>query len=258
MSVVPQPCSKFCIFSCSTQDVTRRFLLWHPSCILTVKCRDTTHNRGSAAALTIHKWRAQHCKHFSLCSQGQRYTSVQKVIVTRQFLPVIYQAGVKALFHRLCRLSRLNLELLAVISSRECAVAAAAPDYFCLCSGFYAFCFTHWQGLLLILKKGWLVRCPTPPSPCGLAQQDSDLCDEPFTPPPDLSKSFSSIENTPFCWPRRGFLYGQGMWTISRTEVSGACMELSLLSIDMVDNVLDICPDFLPLALKAAFVLECS
>lgn len=126
------------------------------------------------------------------------------MILTRQFLPVIYQAGVKALFHCLCRLSWLNLKLLAVISSRECA-AAAAPDYFCLCSGFYAFCFTHWQGLLLILKKGWRVRCPTPPSPCGLAQQDSALCGEPFSTPPDLSKSFFLYWKHTFLLTKKGF-----------------------------------------------------
>lgn len=101
---------------------------------------------------------------FCIWPRSEIYINPEEVIVTRQFLPVIYQAGVKVLFHCLCRLSWLNLELLAVISSRECA-AAAAPDYFCLCSGFYAFCFTHWQSLLLILKKGWLVRCPTPPLP---------------------------------------------------------------------------------------------
>lgn len=31
-------------------------------------------------------------------------------------------------------------------------------------------------------------------------------------------------------------------------------MELSLLSMDPVDNVLDICPNFLSVALQAAFV----
>lgn len=35
-------------------------------------------------------------------------------------------------------------------------------------------------------------------------------------------------------------------------------MELSLLSMDMVDNVLDICPNFLSVALQAVFVcLQC-
>lgn len=44
---------------------------------------------------------------------------------------------------------------------------------------------------------------------------------------------------------------------ISTEVVSGVCMGLFLLSMDLVDSVVDICPNFLSVALQAACVHRC-
>lgn len=129
--------------------------------------------------------------------------------INRLLLPVIYRAGLKALFHCLFPLSGLNLELLRVISSRERA-AAAVPGYFCLCWGFYAFCFIRWRGLLLIPEGGgcWDAPHPCAPSPPqpALALQNLDLFGKPFSPPTHLPKSFFLYWKHTFLLTEEAFL----------------------------------------------------
>lgn len=118
----------------------------------------------------------------------------------------------------------------------------------------YAFCFMHWRGARFWSRKEAAAEVPprplcllttmhaTPPHPLP----NWVLFGKPFSHPPHLPRVLFPLLKTHLSVDPVGFsIEFRHVKDFPPQKVSGACMELSLLSIDPADNVLVIGPNFL-------------